>query len=122
MLSQGDAVHPVAQVSAVQPDSFYYYGPKISNSYADKTHTYGHCKCHYPEARLTRWKSMPDAPSEHVCHNCIQKTEAEDYRCIHNNVSIPTVLTNNGDVDTMMLCNALEQCRHAFITSLVILR
>ena len=32
------------------------------------------------------------------------------------------MLTNDGDIDTMMFCDTLKQCLHAFIPSLVVLR
>jgi len=50
MLPEGNAVHPVAQMDAVQPECFEHYSPETANQYADETHTYRHCQRHYPEA------------------------------------------------------------------------
>src|ERR1051325_8577542 len=122
MLSPRNAIHPVAQVTAAHSELFYYDSPKTPNHHSDKTHTYCHSECHYPEARLARRKSSKNAPGEDIGHNCIQNAEAENYRCIHNNVSLPTVLTNDRDIDTMLFCDSIEQCLHTFITSLLVLR
>src|ERR1044072_3216249 len=105
MLPPGNAVHPVAQVTAVHSELFYYDSPKTPNHHSYKTHTYCHSECHYPEARLARRKSSLDAAGEDVCRNCIQNTEAEDYCCIHDNISLPTVLTNGDDIDTVLFCD-----------------
>jgi hypothetical protein len=122
MHSPGNASHPVAQVTAVHPEFLDYDRPKVPSHYCDKTHTSGHCKCHYPEARLARRKSPPDSLDEDVHHKDIQNTEAEDYGCIHNDVSIAAVPTHSGDVDAVMLCDTGEECLHTRFTPLAPLR
>lgn len=115
MLSEGNAVHPVAQVSAVHLNFFYYDGSKHPDHYCSKTHTCGHGKGHYPEASVVVLKSSTDASSEDVRHKQIQNTEAEDYCCVDKNIPLHAVLLNDGDVDTVMFCDTLKQCLHAFI-------
>ena len=61
MLSEGNAVHPVTQMYAVQSERFNYDRPKTAHQYSDETHTHRHCQRHYPEAGLARWKLSQDA-------------------------------------------------------------
>src|SRR5262245_23560242 len=122
MLSEGNAVHPVAQVHTVQSKSFDYDGSKNPNHYRNKTHTCCHSKCHYPEAGVVALKSLADASSEDVCHEHIQNTEAEDYRCVSNKISLHTISMNDSDIDAMMVCDTLKQCLHALIPFGLVLR
>jgi hypothetical protein len=89
MLSERNAVHPVAQMYAVQPERFEHDGPKTSNQHSDETHPYSHCQCHDPEARLARWKLSKDAARENISREHIQKNKAEDYHCVRNRILAP---------------------------------
>jgi hypothetical protein len=122
MLSERNAVHPVAQMYAVQPERFEHDGPKTSNQHSDETHTYSHCQCHDPEARLARWKLSKDAARENISREHIQKSEAEDYHCVRNRISLLTVLTNDSDIDTMMFGDTFEQCLHTLRALTIVLR
>jgi len=114
MISEGNTVHPEAQVSAAHSELFDYDRPKTPNQHSDKTHTYGHCQRHYPEARLARWKLSTNASREYVNCEYVENSEAEDYRYVNKNVSIPAVLTNDGRIDPVNLCDTLEQGLYTF--------
>ena len=119
MLSPGNTSHPEAYVPTVQSQTLYYDGPKIPHHYSDETHTYSHRQRHHPETRLARWESAADSSHVEIDQSCIQNTEAENYRCIHNYVSLAAVLTNDGDIDAMLLSDTGEQCLHTFTASLI---
>ena len=72
-----------------------------------------------PEAGLARWKLAADAPSEKIRSKRVNDTEAKNHSCIHNNIAVQTVLTNDGDIDAVMFCDTVEKCIHTFIASLV---
>ena len=113
MLSEGNAVHPVAQVHAVQSKSLYDDGSKNPNHYCDKTHTDRHSKCHYPVARILAVKSPMDAASNDIGDEDVQNTEAEDYRCVNESVPLQTGLINDRDIDAMIFRDTLKQRLHA---------
>ncbi len=117
-MSERYAIHAVAQVTTVHPDLFYYDGPKTAGQYSDKTRPDGHRNRHYPEARLAGWKSPPQTAGEDICDNDVHNTEAKNYRHIHRHISLPTVLTNDRDLDMVLFSDALEQRLHTFLTSL----
>jgi len=108
MLSEGNAVHPVAQVYAVQSKSLYDDGSKNPNHYCDKTHTDRHSKCHYPVARILAVKSPMDAASNDIGDEDVQNTEAEDYRCVNERIPLHTGLINDRDIDAMIFGDALK--------------
>ena len=115
MLPERNAVHSVAQMYAVQSNSFYYDRPKNSNHYCDETNAGGHRKCHYPVTEFDVGEVLTDASSKDQCRQYIPNTKAEDHRCVGNKISLGAVLTNNGEIDTMMLCDTLVELVSAFI-------
>src|SRR5689334_8335086 len=103
MLSPGNASHPEADVPTVQSQTLYHDGPQIPDHYSHQTDTYSHRQRHHPEARLAGWKATADSAHVKIDQNCIDNTETENYRCIDNYVSLAGVLTNDGDIDAMLI-------------------
>src|ERR1041385_7281128 len=50
VFSKRNPAHPVAQMTAVQTNSFHYNGPKISNQQSHKADADCQCEGHHPEA------------------------------------------------------------------------
>jgi len=104
-------------VTAAYPKFLNYDGPKAAKHNPDKSDPDSHGDGHYPEAMLVRRKSSPDATGKDVRGNYIPNPKAENHGRVHDNISLPTVLTDSSHVHAMLFGDALKQRLHTFVLS-----